>query len=167
VIGIDLSAGMLKVAGDKPGIREHLVLGDCLQLPFPLGVFGFALCSFALNHVPNLDSVVRELAYTLKEWGLLTVTEMHPKAYDEGWRPGFRDRRGAAQIETVRRSEERVVASFRANGFVCLQEHDLFFGEPEFSIFSAGGKASFFKDACHCPAVKVWAFQRDEICKPA
>ena len=108
----------------------------------------------------NLDSVVRELAYTLKEWGLLIVTEMHPKAYDEGWRPGFRDTRGAAQIETVRRSAERVVESFRASGFGCLQERDCFFGEPELSIFAAGGKSSFFKDACSVPAVKVWEFQK-------
>ena len=160
VIGIDLSAGMLKVAGTKAGIRGRLVVGNCIQLPFPPRAFDFVLCSFALNHMANLDSVVRELAYTLKEWGLLIVTEMHPKAYDEGWRPGFRDTRGGAQIETVRRSAERVAESFRASGFVCLEERDLFFGEPELSIFAAGGKSSFFKDACNVPAVKVWEFQK-------
>jgi ubiquinone/menaquinone biosynthesis C-methylase UbiE len=162
VNGIDLSAGMLRVAGDKAGIRDRLVLGDCTQLPFLPAVFDFALCSFALNHVANLEAVVRELARTLNECGLLIVTEMHPKAYDKGWRPGFRDDRGTAQIETVKRSAERVVATFRDNGFVCLQEHDLFFGEAEFPIFSAAGKSSFFKDACELPAVKVWEFQKLE-----
>jgi ubiquinone/menaquinone biosynthesis C-methylase UbiE len=163
VIGIDLSAGMLKVAGAKAGIRERLVLGDCTRLPFPPEAFDFVLCSFALNHLADLDSVARELTCTLKQRGLLVLTEMHPKAYDEGWRPGFRDGRGAAEIETVRRSSERIVASFRANGFECLQEHDLSFGIPEFSTFSAAGKASFFESACLIPAVKVWEFQKHKI----
>ena len=160
VIGIDLSAAMLRVAGSKAGVRERVVLGDCAQLPFPDRLFDFALCSFALNHLANLDVMARELARVLKGSSRLLITDMHPNTYEGGWRTGFRDERGAAQIETVRHTAERVIFSFVEGGFACLQEHNLVFGEPELPIFLAAGKTTFFENACRFPAVKFYEFRR-------
>ncbi len=159
VIGIDLSAAMLRVAGAKAGIRERLLLADCEQLPFPDATFDFALCSFALNHIHDLDIAARELARTLKGRGRLLITEMHPDAYAQGWRPGFRDERSAVQIASVSRSAQRVISSFRANRFLRPDAHDLHFGEPERPIFLQAGKGEFFEDACRLPAVKVYEFR--------
>jgi ubiquinone/menaquinone biosynthesis C-methylase UbiE len=161
VIGIDLSEAMLRVARAKCVTGEALVLGDWTQLPFHPARFDFALCSFALNHIRNLDVAAGELARTLKHRGRLLVTEMHPNAYARGWRTGFRDEHGAAQIETVGRSSEMVIASFSANGFSAVNEHDLFFSKLEFPIFQATRKSALFEEARRVPAVKVYEFTNE------
>lgn len=160
VVGIDLSAAMLRVAQGTAAIRNRLVLADCLQLPFRSSVFDFALSSFALNHVQHLDSMARELARTMKRRGRLLICEMHPDAYAQGWRPGFRDARSAVQIETVSRSAESVVSCFRANGFACVELCNLFFGESERAIFVEAGKGNTFKTACEVPAIQVYQFTK-------
>jgi ubiquinone/menaquinone biosynthesis C-methylase UbiE len=161
VIGIDLSAAMLQVARAKCSTGVGLVLGDWTQLPFHPTRFDFALCSFALNHIRNLDVAAGELARALKAPGRLLVTEMHPEAYARGWRTGFRDEHGAAQIETVGRSSEMVIASFCANGFAAVNERDLFFSELELPIFREACKTALFEDACRLPAVKVYEFRNE------
>jgi ubiquinone/menaquinone biosynthesis C-methylase UbiE len=158
VVGIDLSAAMLRVARGTVTIRNRLVLADCLQLPFQSSVFDFALSSFALNHIQHLDSMARELARTMKYRGRLLICEMHPDAYSQGWRPGFRDTRGAAQIETVSRSAESIVSGFREHGFACMNSHDGFFGESERPIFLSASKGEMFETARHVPAIQIYEF---------
>jgi ubiquinone/menaquinone biosynthesis C-methylase UbiE len=158
VVGIDLSAAMLKVARGTAGIRNRLVLADCLQLPFRASVFDFVLSSFVLNHIQHLDSMARELARTMKWRGRLLICEMHPEAYARGWRPGFRDQRSAVRIDTVSHSTENIVSNFRANGFACVELCNLFFGEAEHAIFLGAGKGDMFKAACDVPAIQVYQF---------
>jgi SAM-dependent methyltransferase len=158
VVGIDLSAAMLKVARGTAGIRNRLVLADGLQLPFRTSVFDFVLSSFALNHIQHLESLARELARTLKSRGRLLICEMHPEAYARGWRPGFRDERSAVRIDTVSHSTESIVSGFRSHGFACVELCNLFFGEPERAIFLGAGKGDTFKAACDVPAIQVYQF---------
>ena len=158
VVGLDLSAAMLRGARDKAPIRDRLVLADCLQLPFRASAFDFVLCSFAINHIHPLDVVAQELARTMRPGGQLLVCEMHPEAYARGWRPGFRDTQSAVQIETAGHSAESVISFVQSNTFSCLKVHDLFFGEPERSIFLHTGKGEIFADACRVPAVQVYQF---------
>lgn len=158
VVGIDLSAAMLKVARGKVGIRHRLVRADCLHLPFRAAVFDFALSSFALNHINDLQTMAFELARVMKFKGQLLICEMHPEAYSRGWRPGFRDEVSAAQIESVSYSAESVISSFRSNGFSCLKSYDLFFGEPERPIFLNAGRGEMFANACQVPAIQVYEF---------
>ncbi|MGA8272587.1 MAG: methyltransferase domain-containing protein [Candidatus Sulfotelmatobacter sp.] len=158
VVGIDLSAAMLKVAGGTVGIRNRLVLADGLQLPFRASAFDFVLSSFVLNHIQHLDSMARELARTMKWRGRLLICEMHPEAYARGWRPGFRDQRSAVRIDTVSHSTESIVSRFRAHGFTCVELCNLFFGESEQAIFLGAGKGDTFKAACDVPAIQVYQF---------
>lgn len=158
LVGIDLSAAMLRVARGTAGIRNRLVLADCLQLPFQASVFDFALSSFALNHVQHLDSMAGELARTMKWRGQLLICEMHPEAYARGWRPGFRDEQSAVRIDGVSHSTESIVSCFRAHGFACEELCNLFFGESERAIFLEAGKGDTFKTACDIPAIQVYQF---------
>ena len=158
VVGIDLSAAMLSVAHGTV-LRNRLVLADCLQPPFPLSVFDFALSSFALNHIQYLDSMARELARTMKRRGRLLISEMHPDAYSQGWRPGFRDARSAVQIETVSHSTESIVSGFRAHGFACMNVHGGSFEESERPIFLSAGKGEMFEAARHVPAIQIYEFR--------
>jgi ubiquinone/menaquinone biosynthesis C-methylase UbiE len=158
VVGLDLSAAMLRGARDKAPIRDRLVQADCLQLPFRASAFDFILCSFAINHIHSLNVVAHELARTMRPGGQLLICEMHPEAHARGWRPGFRDTQSAVQIETAGHSAETVISSFQSDGFTCLKLHDLFFEEPERSIFLHTGKGEMFADACRVPAIQVYHF---------
>jgi ubiquinone/menaquinone biosynthesis C-methylase UbiE len=160
VVGIDLSAAMLRIAGKKIGIRDRLVLGDCLQLPFRDSVFNFVLSSFSLNHIKDLKAVANEVARAVNLRGRLLICEMHPEAYARGWRTGFRDAYGAVQIETVSHSAESIISCFRSSRFAFLRLYDLFFGEPERPIFLDAGRDSMFASACHVPAIQVYEFRK-------
>ena len=162
VVGIDFSAAMLNVARRSRSIRDCLVLADGLQLPFQASVFDFVLSSFALNHFEDLQALAHELVRAMKLGGRLLVSEMHPDACARGWRPGFRDIRGSVQIKTLGYSTQRVISSFRSNGFDFLRSHDLFFAEPERPIFLASARESIFENACQVPAVQVYEFRKLE-----
>lgn len=161
VVGIDFSTAMLGVARRSRG-RNCLVLGDGLQLPFQASVFDFVLSSFALNHFEDLQGLAKELGRAMKVDGRLLLSEMHPDACARGWQPGFRDTRGPVQIRTVSHSAQRVISSFRSNGFAFLRSHDLFFSEPERPIFLASAKGDMFDRACHVPAIQVYEFRQIE-----
>ncbi len=162
VVGIDRSAAMLSIAREKAGIGDRLVLADGLHLPFRASAFDFILSSFALNHIKDLQAIARELARAMKSEGQLLMSEMHPEACAQGWRPGFRDLQSAVHIETVNHSAERVMSCFRSNGFAFLRLHDLWFAEPERPIFVAAGRGSMFATASRLPAIQVYEFRKIE-----
>ena len=160
VVGIDLSPAMLGVARGSAGIRERLVLGDVLHLPFQASTFDFVLSSFALNHIKNLQVIAQELARAMKLDGRLLISEMHPEACARGWRPGFRDIRGAVWVKTVSHSAESVISIFRSNRFAFLRSHELYFAEPQRPIFLASGRGGMFESACEVPAIQVYEFRK-------
>lgn len=162
VVGIDLSAAMLSVARRRTAVRDRLVLADAAQLPFQASAFDLVLSSFAVNHIKDLEVLVQELARTTKSAGRLLISEMHPEACAQGWRPGFRDVQSAVQIETVIRSAESLTSCFRSSGFSFLRKHDLFFAEPERPIFLYAGRGDMFETACHVPAIQVYEFKKME-----
>lgn len=163
VVGIDLSVAMLSVARGRAGTHDRLVLADCLHLPFPASIFDFVLSSFALNHIKDLQSTALELARAMKLQGRLLISEMHPQACARGWRPGFRDRRSAVQIETANHSAESVMSCFRSHGFAFLRLYDLFFAEPERPIFLDAGRGGMFESVSHVPAIQVYEFRKIEF----
>lgn len=64
-VGLDFSAGMLKVA-DSPG---PLVRGDAAALPFPAGSIDGIVCGFALRNFIELEVVFAECARVLRPGG--------------------------------------------------------------------------------------------------
>jgi ubiquinone/menaquinone biosynthesis C-methylase UbiE len=158
-VGVDSSAAMLRVAGKKSAIRGRLARADCLRLPFHSSVFDLAVCSFALGHVRDLGAMVRELARVTKSGADVFVSDLHAEAYAQGWRTGFRDSRGATQIEILPRTAEEVIRAFFSGGFECLTHVPLCLGEPEKPIFAQAGKSHLFGRACQVPAVLVCHFR--------
>ena len=160
-VGIDLSPAMLDVAREKSAIRARLARADCLNLPFKDSVFDLAICSFALEHMGDLNRFAIETCRVLQEAADLLITELHPTAYAAGWRTGFRDQEGAVQIESTSHSEAELVALFNGAGFSLVQALECFVGEPERSIFALAGKERFFDAARMVPAITVLHFRRD------
>jgi ubiquinone/menaquinone biosynthesis C-methylase UbiE len=159
-VGIDCSAAMLRVAGKKDAIKGRLARAACESLPFCTAVFDLAICSFALGHITDLESMVRELARVTKPGADVFVSDLHPEAYARGWRVGFRDDSTAVQIEMLPRVAEEIVQAFHSNGFECLAHVSLCLGDPEKPIFVRAGKVHSFAEACRLPAVLVCHFRR-------
>jgi len=165
-VGIDYSAAMLRVARTKDVITGRLARAACESLPFPAAVFDLAICSFALGHMQDLGSVVRELARVTKPGADVFLSDLHPEAYARGWRVGFRDDRTSVEIEMLPRVAEEIVHGFQANGFECQARRSLCLGDSEEPIFARAGKAHSFKDACQIPAVLLCHFRRlDRSCQ--
>jgi hypothetical protein len=119
-----------------------------------------AICSFALGHIRDLGLMVRELARVTRPAADLFVSDLHPDAYDRGWRVGFRDESSAVQIETFSRAAEEILRPFCSNGFECLTQAPLRLEQPEKPIFARAGKSDRFAETCQSPAVLVFHFRR-------
>jgi ubiquinone/menaquinone biosynthesis C-methylase UbiE len=159
-IGIDSSAAMLQIGERKSAIRRRLTRATCESLPFLNATFDFAICSFAVGHVCDLQSMTGELARVTKPGAEVFISDLHPQAFAQGWRVGFRDGRESVHIEMRSRSVEEIVNQFCSNGFDCLTHESLWLGDPERSIFEIAGKSHFFADACRLPAVLICQFKR-------
>ncbi|MGO8792942.1 MAG: class I SAM-dependent methyltransferase [Terriglobia bacterium] len=160
VVGVDFSAAMLSVARKKPALHQRLVQADCREIPFAHASFDLVVCSFALAHIFDLNSVVREVSRVSAAGADVLVSDLHPVAYAHGWRTGFRDHQGAAEIATRPRSAQDLVAAWIAAGFKCVHSADCRLGEPERPIFARTGKDRLFEAACHIPAILILHFRR-------
>jgi ubiquinone/menaquinone biosynthesis C-methylase UbiE len=160
-VGVDRSAAMLRVANNNSAVEgRRLTRADCLRLPFRASVFDFAICSFALGHVPDLRGMVRELARVMKPHSDVFVSDLHPDAYARGWRTAFRDATSAVEIDARPYSAEHVMRAFYAGGFECLSHVALCLGEAERPIFARAEKVHIFGEACRVPAVLICRFRR-------
>jgi ubiquinone/menaquinone biosynthesis C-methylase UbiE len=157
-VGVDLSAAMLRVAAKKPAITGRLAQADCLALPFRSAIFDLVVCSFALGHIRDLGATVREVARVAKPGADVFVSDLHPEAYAQGWRTGFRDPSSAVQIEIFPRAAREIIQAFHSAGFECRTQAPLYVGESERTIFDRAGKTRLFATACQVPAILVCHF---------
>jgi ubiquinone/menaquinone biosynthesis C-methylase UbiE len=158
-VGVDCSPAMLQIANAKPAIRGQLTRADCVRLPFCASVFDFAICSFALSHIPDLQGMTCELARIVKPNAEVFVTDLHSEAYARGWRTSFRDERSVVEIETLPRAAEEITDIFHAEGFECLTYVPLYFDKSEQPIFERARKSYAFEDACRIPAILFCHFR--------
>ena len=159
-VGIDCSAAMLSVAGRKDAITGLLARALCGSLPFRTAAFDLAICSFAVGHIQDLESMVHELARVTKPGANIFVSDLHAGAYARGWRVGFRDESSAVQIEMLSRPAEDMIQKFCSSGFECMTQMPLYLGDPEKPIFARAGKSHSFAEVCQLPAVLVCHFRR-------
>jgi ubiquinone/menaquinone biosynthesis C-methylase UbiE len=159
-VGLDRSEAMLCAARNKRSLQGKLIQADCLNLPLRTASFDFVICSFALGHIREFEKAIGELARVLKAEGEVLVSDLHPGAYERGWRTGFRDARSAAQIEAFPRSCEEIIETFQAAAMECLGCESLCLEEPERSIFVRANKLQVFREVSRVPTVLVCRFQR-------
>jgi len=75
-IGIDISKEAIKIANQQKNIRVSL--GNFIDLPFKEGVFDVLLASAVVEHIEDVDSVLKESYRVLKNGGLFCVTLPNP-----------------------------------------------------------------------------------------
>jgi ubiquinone/menaquinone biosynthesis C-methylase UbiE len=158
--GVDCSIAMLRVGSRKSCLRGRLARATSENLPFGTAAFDFAICSFALGHLADLGSTLRELARVTRPRADVFVSDLHPDSYARGWRVGFRDEGNALEIEMLPREAKEIVQTFCSNGFESIAHWALWLGEQEKPIFVRAGKADTFAQACQSPAVLVCHFKR-------
>ncbi len=72
-IAADLSWHMLRRQAHANQVQANIA-----NLPFPDHCFDWVLCTRVLGHVPDLSSVVRELARVQRTGAELFITDVHP-----------------------------------------------------------------------------------------
>lgn len=159
-VGIDFSQAMLHVAKGKPNAQRRLVQADCRLMPFADSVFDLVVCSFAVGHIPDLRSVASEVRRVTAARADVFVSDLHSLAYMHGWRTGFRDHQGAAEITAWPRSEQELVEAWLSAGFKRVQSAECRLGEPERQIFAQTGRAHLFDEVCRIPGILILHFQR-------
>lgn len=74
-IGVDFSAGMLRVAGNR-GVPGALLQGDASRLPLADASVTILTCGFALRNFVSLEDVIREVARVLAPGGRIALLEV-------------------------------------------------------------------------------------------
>jgi ubiquinone/menaquinone biosynthesis C-methylase UbiE len=93
VIGVDFSPGMLSKAAKKPGaaavrfVHHDLAIG----LPFASKTFDRVTCCLVLDHIVDLDGLLREMARICREDGFAVISVMHPAMMLIGRQAEFAD----------------------------------------------------------------------------
>ncbi len=160
-VGVDCSAAMLGMANAKH-LAGRLTRATCEGLPFKNEVFDLAICSFAVNHIVNIEDFAAEVFRVSRPGADLFLTDLHPAAYDHGWRVGFRDERAAVEIETIPRQAGEIISVFSAGGFKCVSHESLWLETPERSIFAVAGKDDRFAGASQIPAIIAIHWRRPQ-----
>jgi SAM-dependent methyltransferase len=137
-----------------------VVRADCCEIPFADAAFDLVVCSFALAHIRDLNGAAREVGRVAAAGADIFVSDLHALAYAKGWRTGFRDHQGAAEIAAWPQSAQELVAAWLSAGFQCVQSVEHRLGEAERPIFVRTGKAHLFDEVCHIPAILILHFQR-------
>jgi SAM-dependent methyltransferase len=100
-VGIDISPSAMalaKQAAKNEGLDGlEFVVTDGANLPFPDGSFDVVVCSEILEHVPDLDAVLAEIARVLVKGGRLYATM--PNSLSDVWQPFHALCRRVDQVE--------------------------------------------------------------------
>jgi len=73
-VGLDLDARALAMARRKPCYQALVLADGQTGLPFPDAVFAGVFCNSVLEHLPDLDAALREIARVLVPGGLLAAS---------------------------------------------------------------------------------------------
>ncbi|HJQ23250.1 MAG TPA: class I SAM-dependent methyltransferase [Blastocatellia bacterium] len=128
VVGVDLSATMLKLARARArtnGVELELMAAD-ISKPLPLAdaQFDLVFTATALHYVEDLQSVMREIARVLQPHGRLLASVLHPMSTS---RFPVRDHNDASSDEWATRA--RWPAHYFAAAPRCVETPWLAFGE--------------------------------------
>jgi SAM-dependent methyltransferase len=73
-VGIDVVVRDLAEARTRPGVYRHLVLANAPALPFADGSFATVVSNCVIEHIPDVDETLREIARVLRPGGTFAAT---------------------------------------------------------------------------------------------
>lgn len=159
-VGLDLTGAMLAEAARKPGLEGRLVQADCIALPLGTSTVDFAICSFGLGYMPDVERFAGEVARVVTDRGQFLLSDLHPSAEARGWKRRFRRRGILVEIPTPVRRLQLVLRACALAGFDLIDLAEPVFGEEEGPIFAECGKEYLFRRARGRKAIFVARFRR-------
>jgi ubiquinone/menaquinone biosynthesis C-methylase UbiE len=107
VTGVDFSTGMLgvlrtKLAQSDPASAGRLELIEhdiATGLPVADESFDLALCCLVLEHLPNLDEMLAELARVVVPGGRVVIADFHPEMFRRGLHARFKPGPDAEKLQ--------------------------------------------------------------------
>jgi len=144
-VGVDLSPSALHLAATlQQGTECGFVCSDGMGMPFASATFDVVVCSEILEHVPDLDGVLAEIARILKPGGRLYATM--PNDLHDVWPP----------LRPICRRVDAVEGHLRRctmQGFIAaLEHHGLRVDERHYRGFVAS--AIWYRFLIYSPRVK-------------
>jgi SAM-dependent methyltransferase len=73
-VGIDLNEHELAEAAARPGVYRRTLRADATALPFEDGAFNTVVSNCVLEHIPDIDTALREIARVLAPGGTFATT---------------------------------------------------------------------------------------------
>lgn len=129
VVAVDQSPEMMaRAQGKCDGMRvrfvRHALPGP---LPFANGTFHLAVMGLVVEHVADLEAVMREVARVVKPGGRCLVSALHPDRTASGQRARFIDPTTGIRrpITTIHRTLEEYRAIANASGWIGMAEGSL------------------------------------------
>lgn len=155
VVGVDFSAEMLAVASRRfeewqltvdprtavRGLGEFRQHSLPDQFPFADQSFALVIMGLVIEHVADLDAVMREAFRVLKPGGRCLVSALHPERTAAGQRARFLDPSTGLRtpIATIHRTEKEYLSPARSAGFL-IDESKTLLGTTELAARSPRGE---------------------------
>jgi SAM-dependent methyltransferase len=73
-VGIDVMARDLPEAAAREGVYRQVMFASATELPFPAASFNSVISNCVIEHIPDNDAVLREIARVLRTGGLFATT---------------------------------------------------------------------------------------------
>ena len=169
VTGVDLNAGMLRLARARGGARFTPRRAAAQQTGLPGGAFDVAICAQAF-HWMDPEPTLREIHRLLRPGGVFA-------AIDYDWPPGC-DARVEAAYRRLRRLAEAVEAASpqgpaprrpKSGHLAAIEASGLFRGARElaFTAVEPGGAARLYRMACSQSGIRRALRLEPETMRPA
>ncbi len=162
VVGVDSCPEMLAVARRKGLPGACLLLADAHRLPLRDSCADIVVCSFSLGYMSSCRQVIGELGRIARRGATVLVSDLHPCAYQAGWRRSFRRESRMFEIENECHATAELLDAGREVGLERLEIIEPHFGEAEEMIMNRNGKGRLFSEVSAIPAILAIEWQRKE-----
>jgi cytosine/adenosine deaminase-related metal-dependent hydrolase/ubiquinone/menaquinone biosynthesis C-methylase UbiE len=166
LLGVDTSPEMLRRAEAKLGTSSILRLGSCTALPVQDATIDFALASFVLSYLPDVEIFARELDRVTRSGATIFLTDMHPDtAAACNWKRSFKKDHRETTLETSGWPLSRITQAFQVLGFEILSLIEPAFDTTEKQIFAELEKLDLFESAAILPAIYMLQLRKPQLTK--
>ena len=133
---------------------------DLSRLPFRDDFADLVICSFCFEHCGDITGGVAEIGRVARPACSVFISQLHPDAYRNGWRCGFRDTSGPSEIAAQPHICAALSVAFHSQQFALESTWEPRLSTPEFPLFVDSGRENDFQRACALPAVLICEFRR-------
>jgi len=162
VAAVDLSDHMLAKARLKvPG--AVFCRGSLVDLPLETATFDLAVCSLALDYMPDLSRPVGELARVLRPGGWAIISDFHPTSRLLGGGSFFQDKDGNfGLVRGFQHDHAAYVSAFVSAGFEIRDCAEPRWGDSEIATMGIAAVApeAFRAALTGAPIALVWLLSR-------